>query len=45
MGRSGDKAPTASVSYRRADDLSEVAREWTAVGCHGRGGISRVMAE
>ena len=32
MGRSGDKASTASVSYRRADDLSEVAREWTAAG-------------
>lgn len=30
MGRSGDKASTASVSYRRADDLSEVAREWSA---------------
>ncbi len=32
MGRSGDKASAASVSYRRADDLSEVAREWTAAG-------------
>ncbi|MDX1873283.1 TnsA-like heteromeric transposase endonuclease subunit [Mycolicibacterium sp. 120266] len=32
MGRSGDEASTASVSYRRADDLSEVAREWTAAG-------------
>jgi hypothetical protein len=32
MGRSGDKASTASVSYRRADDRSEVAREWTAAG-------------
>jgi hypothetical protein len=32
MGRSGDKASTASVSYRRADDLSEVTREWTAAG-------------
>jgi hypothetical protein len=32
MGRSGDKASTASVSYRRADDLSEVAREWIGAG-------------
>ena len=32
MGRSGDKASSVSVSYRRADDLSEVAREWTAAG-------------
>lgn len=32
MGRSGDKVPTASVSYRRADDLSEVAGEWASVG-------------
>ena len=32
MGRSGDEASVASVSYRRADDLSEVAREWTAAG-------------
>lgn len=32
MGRSRDKASMASVSYRRADDLSEVAREWTAAG-------------
>jgi hypothetical protein len=32
MGRSRDKASTASVSYRRADDLSEVAREWIAAG-------------
>ena len=32
LGRSGDKASTASVSYRRADDLSEVTREWTAAG-------------
>ena len=32
MGRSGDKASTASVSYRRADDLSEVTREWNASG-------------
>mgnify|MGYP000474615091 CR=1 FL=1 len=32
MGRSGDKASVASVSYRHADDLSEVAREWTAAG-------------
>ncbi len=32
MGRSGDEASTASVSYRRADDLSEVTREWTAAG-------------
>ena len=24
MGRSGDKASSVSVSYRRADDLSEV---------------------
>ena len=32
MGRSGDKASTAAVSYRRADDLSEVTREWTAAG-------------
>jgi hypothetical protein len=29
---SADTAPTASVSYRRADDLSEVTREWTAAG-------------
>jgi hypothetical protein len=32
MGRGGDKASTASISYRRADDLSEVTREWTAAG-------------
>lgn len=32
MGRSGDKASSVSVSYRRADDLTEVAREWTAAG-------------
>lgn len=32
MGRSRDKAPIPSVSYRRTDDLSEVAREWTAAG-------------
>jgi hypothetical protein len=30
MDRSGDKASTASVSCCRADDLSDVAREWTA---------------
>jgi hypothetical protein len=30
IGRSRDKASAAFVSYRRADDLSEVAREWTA---------------
>lgn len=30
MGRSSGKASTASVSYRCADDLSEVARDWTA---------------
>ncbi|MFL0239387.1 TnsA-like heteromeric transposase endonuclease subunit [Mycobacterium sp. SMC-17] len=32
MGRSEDKASSVSVSYRRADDLSEVAREWTSAG-------------
>lgn len=32
MGRSGDKASTACVSYRRADDLSEVTQEWAAAG-------------
>lgn len=32
MGRSGDEAAAAPVSYRRADDLSDVTREWTAVG-------------
>jgi hypothetical protein len=32
MGRGGDKPSTASVCYRRADDLSEVTREWTAAG-------------
>lgn len=32
MGHSGDKASVVSVSYRRADDLSEVAREWAAAG-------------
>ena len=32
MGRSGDEASAAVVSYRRADDLGEVAREWTAAG-------------
>lgn len=31
MGRSGDETSTASISYRRADDLSEVARAWTSV--------------
>lgn len=31
MGRSGDEAAAAPVSYRRADDLSDVTREWTAV--------------
>jgi hypothetical protein len=36
MGRSGDKVSTASVSYRRADDLSEVAREWSAAGIDER---------
>lgn len=32
MGRSDGKASTVSVSYRRSDDLSEVAREWAAAG-------------
>nr|WP_313776648.1 TnsA-like heteromeric transposase endonuclease subunit [Mycobacterium sp.] len=32
MGRSADKASTASVSFRCADDLSEVTRGWTAAG-------------
>ena len=32
MGRSGGRASTACVLYRRADDLSEFAREWTAAG-------------
>lgn len=32
MGRSEDKASSVSVSYRRADGLSEVTREWTAAG-------------
>lgn len=32
LGRSADKASTASVSYRCADDLSEVTRGWTAAG-------------
>lgn len=32
MGRGAYKAATAAVSYRHADDLSEVAREWTAAG-------------
>ncbi len=32
MGRSEGRASTPAVSYRRADDLSEVVREWTAAG-------------
>ena len=32
MGRRGDKTSTDAVSYRRADDLGEVTREWTATG-------------
>ncbi|MGB5150312.1 MAG: TnsA-like heteromeric transposase endonuclease subunit [Mycobacterium sp.] len=32
MGHSAEKASGVSVSYRRADDLSEVAREWAAAG-------------
>lgn len=32
MGQSGGEASTDSVSYRHADDLSEVTREWTGAG-------------
>jgi hypothetical protein len=32
MSSSGVKASTVSVSYRRADDLHEVTREWAAAG-------------
>ncbi len=32
MGHSAEKASGVSVSYRRADDLSEVAGEWAAAG-------------
>jgi hypothetical protein len=32
VGQSAEKASGVSVSYRRADDLSEVAREWAAAG-------------
>jgi len=32
MRANADKVSAASVSYRRADDLSEVARQWAAAG-------------
>ncbi|WP_309226812.1 MULTISPECIES: TnsA-like heteromeric transposase endonuclease subunit [unclassified Mycolicibacterium] len=38
MGRFGDQASTASVSYRRSADLSEVTGAWSAVGVDGLAG-------